>query len=288
MTPTTETPQATTETPPANDSGQAHFPGIEETKREVAQIGAAPPSPMPLPVNMPSRVDAPAADASASSAKPKYKGKDYKGREFDPRFHRVKADGSPDYNVDGTLKILPKSKQGISERVKSFFSIPPSDHERAAEDQAAGEAQARSIAEREELEASAEFLKEAYFFGGEMLAGAEFVNFDAKNREEKIRRHFMRYEEATGRSYEPPAWAVLLIGLGLDFKRTVAAVPECQEHFEEIKSGVAEKAVSGFIGNSWIGKRFSSLMFWKRKPKSKKSGDVLKPRSQFSEGEESE
>lgn len=267
-----ETQQTPTETPQANASAPNEFPGLEETRREVAQIAGAPPSPMPLPINgaaTPSTEAAKVEGRSTDAAKPAYKGKDYKGRTFDPRLHRVKADASPEYNADGSLKILPKSKQGLADKVKGFFKVPPSDHERQAEEDAAGQVQARSIAQREEMEASAFFLKEGYFMLGETIAGPGFLT-DMEKREARIISHFMAYEQATGRSFDPPPWLALAVGLGMDFKKTVSNVPECRERIDDLKSSIFERAVSGAVGRSFLGK----LMFWKRKPKKRVAENV--------------
>lgn len=268
----TEPQQATAEAPTAS---QNEFPGIAETRQAAEKITDSPPSPMPLPINSgadPS-TEAATAEKPAQESGRNYPGKDYKKRPFDPRIHEVKEDGSPKYNADGTLRILPKSKQGLADKVKGFFNMPPSDHEKKAIEDTAGEAQARSIAEREEMEASSHFLKEGYFILGETLAGPGFRT-DQAERAPRIAAHFMAYEAATGRTFDPPPWLALAVGLGADFRSTVAKVPECRERLDELKSGIFERTVSGMVGKSWIGRTVSSLMFWKRKPKKKESEDA--------------
>lgn len=288
METTTQTPPETK--PQAPLATAELFPSIEETRKKLEDLTEKAPSPMPSAAAQPGgKPDTPADQPAAPAAQPEkldlrsFEGlKDYKGRAFDPRLHRVKANGRPDLNADGTLKILPPSKRGVvdqvSDRVKGFFNTPKSDHELTAEQEESAEAQARSISQQAQMEASAEFLKNGYFIGGELVAGPGFYT-DYEKREAIIRGHFMVYEKATGKAFDPPPWLVLLVGLGADFKTTVSTVPECQDRLGSLGEKIVNSAVKGAVRKTFLGRFAGRVLgfFGKGKKAEAKESEKSKP-----------
>lgn len=268
MTTTAEPQQA-----PASEPTADLFGTVDDTARKVAQITDKPPSPMPLPAPAGNPVANP-ANASGSPAEPanpaqsgqpsprldpkEFAGlKDYKNRAFDPRLHRVKANGQPELTSEGKLKLLPPSKRGgIGDTVRNLFNLPKSDHELTAEQESTAAAQARSISVREQSEASARFWTKLYFAGGNTVFGTAFSN-TRKAREDEIRTAILEYELETGEPIKiSPKWA-LLGTLAFDISETVISEPECRERVDLIRDSVVIHSAKASVRRSWFGKALS-------------------------------
>lgn len=273
--PTLAPPQADAET---ENSPQSEFPSLEETQESLSKLAAKPPSPMPIPNLTTKETESPQPETEsafpAKSLKEFEHLKDYKKRSFDPRLHRVKANGEPELTAEGKLKILPPSKRGVLDSVKSFFSHPKSDHEISEEQEAKAHAQARSVAEFEEMEAGANFWTGLYFLFGNTILSSGFSS-TKKDRESEIRGLFLNYEKQTGKTFDPPPGVALALGLSMDFATTIATVPECRERVDLYKNAVVSSTVQGVAKRSWLGRttgKVVSFFLGGRNPKEKASG----------------
>lgn len=264
---------------PASEPQTAKFASIEETAAKIAEITKAPPSPMPIPGAAASTPDSTAVESKPSEAAPQsrlnpkeFEGlKDYKNRPFDPRLHKVKANGEPELTAEGKLKLLPPSKRGgIVDTVRQVFNRPKSDHELTAEQEETARAQARSISQIEEMEAGAEFYADSYFLLGNTVAGAGFSN-TKEQRYAAIRQLFLNYEKKTGKAFDPPAGLALIVGVSMDFVSTVTSEPECRERLDVIKESVVSAGVKGAVRRSWLGKALSVFGIGRSRPAPQKT-----------------
>lgn len=182
--------------------------------------------------------------------------KDYKGRSFDPTIHEVGLDGVPVLNGDGSLKIMRGKNSPAREVVERITQriFPKSDHQLNEENQERAQAQALAIADHSDRRISAENSAEVYFACGSVLLGPAFLN-GSRQRKPRIVSQFEAYEIATGKSFDPPPWMALAIGLGSDVRETIEREKDCKERisgfFSGVKAGIAgmiaEKKLSGFF-----------------------------------------
>lgn len=230
-------------------------PSVEESQGLLSGIVEAPPSPMPIPAAGEASVPSPAPSRVDPERFSKYR--DYKKRMFDPRLHKVKADGSPELTSEGKLKLLPPSRRGeqIARKIESLFVAPPSDHVLDAEEEAVAVAQADGAAMAEERENRAIASAELYFGIGAALFSTGFLR-RKKERRPRIVSACEEYERRTGKAVDLPpglAFAAVLMG---DISEQVATEPECSERVGAIKGFIFKQAAKSAVKESWFGRLF--------------------------------
>lgn len=229
---------------------------LQESGNLLDELAKAPPEPMVI-----SEAAAPAAQEAPKIDPKKYHHlTDYKGRAFDPTLHKVKFDGSPEVNCDGSLKIM-RGKGGLVDKIKGF-AFPKSDHEMEAETISQGNEQAAAIVESEQRRVSAENSAELYFATGSIVFGGGFLT-DSKKRRPRIAAHIEAYEQATGKTFDLPPGIALAVGLFGDMRETIEREKECKEKFSAYVNGV-KRIITGIIINKKV---FGWFSWAKKKPK---------------------
>ncbi len=133
---------------------------------------------------------------------------DHKGRPFDPTIHKVKLDGSPDFNARGKVKML---VEGERNPIKLIFDplakLRPKETER---DPVECEAQAAAIIDDSKIRTNAECIADLYAGTGYILRGGKFIKGWEKQRRPRIINGLINYErQCPGGLMQVAPWLVL-------------------------------------------------------------------------------
>jgi hypothetical protein len=160
--------------------------------------------------------DAP-PDASSEAGEPKIlrvdpkdyaRVTDYKGRPFNPSMHKVKADGTPDFNARGKVKMLTEGERNpVRLILDPLAKLIPKEPEPTPE---VCEAQAAAIIDDSKSRINAECIADLYCGTGYILRGGRFIKRWEKERRPRIVNGLLNYErQVPGGLMQAAPWLVL-------------------------------------------------------------------------------
>jgi len=135
---------------------------------------------------------------------------DHKGRPFDPTIHKVKLDGSPDFNARGKVKML---QDGEMNPVKLILDpLAKLMHLAVPErPQADCEAQAAAVIDSSKIKTNAECIADLYCGTGYILRGGRFIKGWDKQRRPRIVNGLVNFEQQEpGSLVKVAPWIVLV------------------------------------------------------------------------------
>ena len=135
---------------------------------------------------------------------------DHKGRAFDPSIHKVKPDGSPDFNARGKVKML---QEGESNPVKLIFDpLAKLLHLKPVEERPQAECEAQAAVQIDDAKSrtNAECLADLYCGTGYILRGGRFIKGWEKSRRPRIINGLVNFErQEPGSLVKVAPWIVL-------------------------------------------------------------------------------
>jgi len=133
---------------------------------------------------------------------------DHKGRSFDPSIHKVKADGSPDFNARGKVKMLtPGEENPVRLILDPLLKLLPKEPETP---QDVCEAQAAVQVNESISRTNAECIADLYAGTGYIVRGGKFIRGWDKHRRPRIVNGLLNYErQVPGGLMAVAPWIVL-------------------------------------------------------------------------------
>lgn len=132
---------------------------------------------------------------------------DHKGRPFNPSIHKVKADGTPDFNARGKVKMLGLGEENpVKLILDPLKNLIPKEPERPASE---CEAQAAVLIDDSKIRGNAECVADLYCGTGYILRGGRFIRGWDKQRRPRIVNALVNYERQTGQLMQIAPWVLL-------------------------------------------------------------------------------
>ena len=133
---------------------------------------------------------------------------DHKGRPFDPSIHKVKADGTPDFNARGKVKMLTDGEKNpvrlILDPLKNLLPKEPEPAQEVCEAQAAAQISDLNV------RVNAECIADLYAGTGFIAMGGRFIKRWEKERRPRIITGLVNYErQVPGGLMKVAPWVVL-------------------------------------------------------------------------------
>ena len=134
---------------------------------------------------------------------------DHKGRPFDPSMHKVKADGTPDFNARGKVKMLaPGEENPVRLILDPLIKLLPKEPEPSPE---VCEAQAAAQISESSIRTNAECIADLYAGTGFIAMGGRFIKRWEKERRPRIVNGLINYErQEPGGLMKVAPWIVLM------------------------------------------------------------------------------
>ena len=178
---------------------------LEERSRREA-VGAKPNEPV---IHSATEAQNEAGEARVLRVDPKDYAhvQDHKGRPFNPALHKVKPDGSPDFNARGKVKMLAVGEENpIRLILDPLKNLLPKEPERPAIE---CEAQAAVLIDESKVRVNAECIADLYCGTGYILRGGKFIRGWDKQRRPRIVNSLINYERQTGQLMAIAPWVLL-------------------------------------------------------------------------------